>query len=367
MKKYITLFSIIIILVVLVFVVTSRKEPLKIGYVSGTTGSLSEVGVDGRNSFLLKIKETNEAGGINGHMIETIIKDDENNPELVPLVHDAFDDEGVHFIVGHIISALDSAVLEEAKDDNKLILSASMSSALMDGIDDNFIRLASSYTGQVYHINDYMEDVDHIQSLSVIYDLRNATYTEGFYKVLSSVFEGDIYGYPINADDEVADIILNQIASQPTDGILLLSPASVTSQACQIMPNHDIDMEKYSFSWSMTNDLFEDGGNTVEGLKLVYVHYAEDYEGKYDAFRRRFIEEYDYEPSSICYNTYEMTSLLIESLEATDSFEPEVIKDYILNNSFDGLLGSISIDSYGDRIQTFAMFEVQDGEFIVID
>lgn len=360
-------FVIILILTAVLLVIFKEKEPIRIGYSSGTTGMLSEVGVDGRNSFLLKVKEVNDAGGIAGRKIETYIMDDANDPTTIPAIYEEFDTLNVHLIIGHIISALDEAVLEQAKG-NKLIMSASMSSATMDAIDDNFIRLSSSFSGQVQHISQYMNEIDHIDSLAVIYDLRNRTYTEGFYNEMTAFFEGSVIGYTIGEASDISyEEILKDIISKDIQGILMLTPANETAKICQLIDKEELELSRYSVSWSMTNDLFEEGGKSVNGTKIVYVKATEGYTEKYEAYRQRFIDEYGYEPSTICFNTYEVTSLLFDAIETSGSTDIDVLKKLILNSTSEGLLGDIIIDEFGDRQQNFTMFNVLDGEFIPIE
>lgn len=368
-KKYIHIIIIVILIATIVAIILQvySNRPIKIGYSSGTTGILSEVGVDGRNSFLLKIKEVNEAGGINGRRVEAVVMDDQNDPEMVSKVHESFDAQGVDFIVGHIISALDEVVLKEAKAD-KLILSASMSSPNMDGIDDNFIRLTASYTEQVVHLSESLVE-EGVESLTVVYDLRNKAYAEGFYKKMLEVYPGEIeMAYSIGSEESLSeDEITNLIAEKPTEGILLITPAVETARFAQLLQTKDVDIAKYSVSWSMTNDLFVEGGKAVEGMRFIYIVYSDAYSQAYDSFRNNYIDTYGTEPSTICFNTYEMISVLVEVLETEGSTDVGKIKAGIVGHEFDGLTGNLIIDPYGDRKQIFTMYEAKDEAFIQIE
>lgn len=362
------LLSVILLAGILLCVVLwQRTLSLPVGYASGTTGMLSEVGVDGRNAFLLRVEEINAAGGILGRKVEPVVLDDQNTPEGVALVHQAFDARGVHFVVGHILSVLDGAVLAQATNPSKLILSASMSSALMDGIDDNFIRISSSYLGQVDRMHRYMVDTDHLQSLSIVYDLRNKAYAEGFAKAMEARFTGPVTLYGIDEDAAALAVITEQVKQNPTEGLLMLTPANVTALICQTLQTQQIDMKTYSVSWSMTNDLFKDGGRAVEGLKIVYIRTDPQYEAAYQAFHDRFVRAYGYEPSTICYNTYEITSVLFEAMRRTGSIDVGTVRAELLEGHFEGLYGSIDIDDRGDRVQRFVMFTVKDGTFVALE
>lgn len=369
MKQVLTiLIPLIMVGAIVAFIFMNQHEPILVGYVSGTTGTLSETGVDGRNAFLLRINEANDAGGIDGRMIETMVLNDENDPEKVAEVHDTFEAAGVHFIIGHIISGLDMAVLKEAQSEDKLIMSASMSSANMDGIDDQFIRIAGSYAGQVEHLSKYMYETDGIASVSVIYDLRNQAYAEGFYLKLIEMFPGSVIsGYAITGEPGEADGIVKAISQDAPDAVLMITPAVETAKYCQMMDVSGLEMDKYSVSWSMTNDLFTNGGNSVDGLKIVYVPYEDSYQQNYDAFVDRFVEAYGYEPSSICFNTYEITSMFVEALNEVDQIQVDTVKDAMIHMTYDGLSAQIYMDEFGDRVQHYTIYEVMDGTFVDIE
>lgn len=366
-KNYITVIIGLLVTSVVVFFIVYSNRPIRIGYASGTTGALSEVGVDGRNSFLLKIKEVNDAGGINGRKIEALVLDDHNDPEMIPLVHEKFEAEEVEFIVGHILSVLGEAVLEEAQKE-KLILSASISSALMDGIDDNFIRLASSYAGQVDHLSNEIAK-DGIESLSIVYDLRNKAYAQGFYETMAEVYPGEILNvYSIGDEDSLSvSEISDLIEANPSQGVVYITPAVETAKFAQIFYTKGVEMSQYSVSWSMTNDLFIEGGKAVDGMQFVYVGISEDYTEAYQMFTNRYVQAYGTQPSTICYNTYEMTSILIEALESQRTTDITKIKNAIVGHEFEGLTDKITIDAYGDRQQQFAMYIAEGEAFIPVN
>lgn len=367
MKKNSLLLVGIVVFALVAYLIFRPTPALKIGYVSGTTGALAEVGVDGRNAFLLKIEEVNSEGGINGQMIEPVVLNDQNDPEQVPVVHEEFDEEEVRFIVGHIISSLDEAVLLEAKKD-KLILSASMSSAKLDGIDDNFVRLTSSYANQVAVLSDYIWSVKGVGSLTVVYDRRNAAYAQGFYETLSEIYPGTVvHGIAVDGETDFSKDVIDEMLSQPTDGIVMITPSLTTATLCQLLDQKDMDVQRFGVSWSMTNELFKEGGQTVNGLELVYIDLADEYATAYTSFRNKFIEAYGYEPSTICYNTYEAISVMVEAIEASGDLTVSDVKGHLVNREFSGLWDDILIDPYGDRQQEFYMYQAYNGQFNKID
>jgi branched-chain amino acid transport system substrate-binding protein len=70
-----------------------KKEPIKVGFVGGLTGRLSDLGSGGRNGVMLAVEEINNAGGISGRPVELITKDDKQDPEVAVKVDKELIDE----------------------------------------------------------------------------------------------------------------------------------------------------------------------------------------------------------------------------------------------------------------------------------
>jgi branched-chain amino acid transport system substrate-binding protein len=60
----------------------ATKSPIIIGYISNLTGVASSTFTDGAGGAQAIIDQTNAAGGINGHKLELVVKDDQSNPTL---------------------------------------------------------------------------------------------------------------------------------------------------------------------------------------------------------------------------------------------------------------------------------------------
>src|SRR3990172_501281 len=79
-------------------------EPIKIGTLTDLTSSFTPWGVNVRDGMALAAKEINEAGGVNGRMIEIIVQDTENHADLGVDRFERLIEDGV-VAVGGIISS----------------------------------------------------------------------------------------------------------------------------------------------------------------------------------------------------------------------------------------------------------------------
>ena len=367
MRKYVIFILIILALAVGVFAY-KRPRPITIAYVSGTTGDLSELGVDSRNGFMMHVEEINEDGGIKGRPVEVVIYNDQNNPDMIAGIHGDIEEAGIHIVVGHLISALDQAVLDRAQDD-VLIFSPSISSALMDDRDDNFLRLTGSYRGQVERLADHIYDTQGIEAVTLVYDVRNRAYSEGFSDYFKEVYKGQVrVSFPVGASEAPEDMaLIEALEDSGTEGVVMITPANVTARLSQSLEKAGLTLERFSVSWSMTNDLFSDGGSSVEGIHFVYVDYEDETSERYKAYERNFFNRYGYEPSFISALSYETAMVLMEAMKESDDLTVTAVKESIVGHSFEGLNEAIEFNEFGDRKQPFIILESKDGQFIPFD
>ena len=106
----------IFLMAVLLMASCGPKEAIKVGFVGTLSGTNSEIGIAMRDGLLLKVDELNTLGGINGQPIELIIKDDNNDHELIKSINQElaqFNEESAR--TGQISAAQLGAAQENAR------------------------------------------------------------------------------------------------------------------------------------------------------------------------------------------------------------------------------------------------------------
>jgi branched-chain amino acid transport system substrate-binding protein len=87
----------------------ASSEPIKIGMLTDLTG-FTPWAVQVRDGMALAVREINEAGGVNGRMIEIVTQDSENNADVGVDRFERLVDEGVVAVGGIISSAVGAPV-----------------------------------------------------------------------------------------------------------------------------------------------------------------------------------------------------------------------------------------------------------------
>jgi branched-chain amino acid transport system substrate-binding protein len=92
-------------------------EPILIGQLSDLTSTFTPWGVNVRDGMALAAQEINDAGGVDGRMIEIVVQDSENNGEVAATAWDRLVEEGVVAVGGILSSGVSPTVGPLAESD----------------------------------------------------------------------------------------------------------------------------------------------------------------------------------------------------------------------------------------------------------
>jgi branched-chain amino acid transport system substrate-binding protein len=91
------------------------QEPIKIGQLSDLTSTFTPWGLNVRDGMALAAQEINDAGGVNGRMIEIIVQDSENNGEIGVDRYERLVEDGVVAVGGILSSGVGAPVAASAE------------------------------------------------------------------------------------------------------------------------------------------------------------------------------------------------------------------------------------------------------------
>ncbi|MCB8946289.1 MAG: ABC transporter substrate-binding protein [Ardenticatenaceae bacterium] len=94
---------------------TASSEPIKIGQLSDLTSTFTPWGVNVRDGMALAAQELNDAGGVNGRMIEIIIQDSENDGDIGVDRFERLVEDGVVAVGGILSSGVGAPVAATAE------------------------------------------------------------------------------------------------------------------------------------------------------------------------------------------------------------------------------------------------------------
>jgi len=358
----------IIIIVFSVFLACTGNAPVLIGFSGELTGSNADLGVQGRNGAILAVESVNESGGINGRPIELIVRDDGGTPAGAKAADSELIEANVVAIVGHMTSGQSMAALPVTEKAGMLMLSPTTSTSLLTGIDDHFLRVQPAITATAGKLARIARSKYRMRQVVVIADQDNLAYSDAFRKAFVDSFEktgGHLSQNLFFSSSSHPDFdeLMQPISPLNVDGLLIVASAKDTAFIAQHLRNNGFPCPLFSSGWAQTDTLIQNGGKAVEGLILVADYDTDSRKPAFEDFRQKYRKRFGRPPTFAAAQSYEAVNLLVKALKQTGG-NRSGLKEVLLGiNDFQGLLGSIKMDTYGDVIRTQFIVTVKNGHF----
>jgi branched-chain amino acid transport system substrate-binding protein len=346
------------------------KESIRIGFVANLTGGNAALGVDGRDGALLAVEKINADGGVNGHPIELVIRDDLGTAEgAVAADQELIDDEKVSVIIGHMTSNTMMAAWPEFQNSGVVFLSPTVSTPQLAGHNDNFFRLIPINSTFSARLAEYASNDLSLRRVAIFYDTDNAAFTGTFRDGFVEEFVangGTIlmdHAFSSSAAPDFKPVLSDLKKLQP-DAICIIASAVDTALIAQQSRLEGIDVQLLTSNWALTDDLIENGGRTVDGILTVVAHDETNRSPEYLDFSRQFQSRFGRQPTFAAGYGFESVFVLANAFEMTDG-KTEGIKNALLQTKdLPGVNGHISFDPYGDVLRTLYLIGVEDGQFV---
>lgn len=375
MKKFCIVFFVIIIFSISVFAYLTLTKPkvIKIGFVASLSGRNSQLGVNGRNALLVAAEEINLRGGLLGHQIKLLIKDNQGKPQQIAALFEQFAEGEVPVVVGPYTSNMAKQLLLAIRNKDILVISPTISTDKVSGQDDNFIRLIESAANQGQILAQRIHD-DGYQRIAIVYDHSNADYTKTVLERMKSALNGAgleiVYISDMPLINEKVDFIkiAEEISSSGADSLAIVSNSIDAASLAQQVRKQGSTIQMYGSRWAKSGHIIDDGGKAVEGMILVSNYSEKRKSDKFMSFVKNYKQRFGEEPNFPQFYTYDAMYLLKQAVEEANSLESDDIKKAILYISrFQGLDAVVEIDKYGDAWRPYAMVKIENGEFKDID
>jgi len=351
--------------VVLVLGACSPPEPLKVGMIAGLSGRVTDVGVAGRDGVLLAVEEANARGGIDGRKITLHVRDDKQDKKQCRSAISQLIAQGVAGVIGPMTSTMAVIVVPEINAHAIPTISPTVSTGLLAGADDFFFRVIPVSTEAAKITADYAYKQQY-KSLLVVRDQGNSAYTAPWYQVLKKRFgsyEGtrvDTLAYVSRHGYDFLELAEDIIKKQ-ADCLIILANALDTALISQQLAKFNSDTPIIASEWSLTEDLVEFGGRTVEGIRLFHSFNPDSEKDTYRAFALNFQKRFGY--SADFASAYGYTAMIILLDALAKGTTAEEVKNAIHEGSpYAGLQQRIRFDRYGDVKRKYTLVEIRNGK-----
>lgn len=346
------------------------KRPIKVGFVGCLTGRLSDLGLAGRNAVMLAVDEVNQTGGIHGRPVELLIRDDKHDPNVALQVDAELIDEEVVAIIGHMTSTMTLTAIPLINEKRMVLLSPTTSTNELTGIDDYFVRIMPPNISETRHLSQHLFETVGARTLACAYDLSNRAFTEEWYRNFSTAFEALGGTLPFRATfmsgEDVSYLELAQnIINADTDGVVIIAGALDTAMICQQLRKLEAELLIVCSGWSKSQDLIQHGGLAVEGVLISEAYNQHSQHEQYLAFTERYEQRFGNKADFAAVFSYNAAHVLFQALSRKT--REQSLKDALINQTFAGVQGDITLDQYGENTQRRFLVTVKNGRFVTVE
>lgn len=347
-----------------------NEKPILIGFAAQLTGVQAELGVQERNGVQLAVEKINASGGIAGRKLELKVRDDLSVPEKAQEVDHELIKAGAVAIIGHATSAQTLSGLEITNPAKVVMISPTVSTPELSGLDDYFFRVCPSFKDSAESFAQYVYRYSGVTRLAIIYDNDNAAFAKIYSTIFAEKFQS--LGGEISREASFSSVtqpdfspLLLKLRADKAEGLLIIASDNDTALIAQRTRLMGWQIPLFSTGWAATETLINKGGRAVEGIKLEQRYEQNSQSPAFLDFQASYQTRFGHAPSFGATFAYDAIMVLAAALEKTGG-KPEGLKQALLEiRNFPGLIDTLSFDRFGDVERPFYLSSIYDGRFIL--
>ncbi len=353
------------------------SDTIRIGVNYELSGPVATYGSNTVDGIKLAVKEVNEAGGINGKMVEAIILDNKSDPaEALSVATKLMAEENIIALLGPATSGACLNVVPAAMDAGIPMMTGSATNpdVTVDPVTGEtreyifrtcFTDPPQAIVGAAFAMGDL-----GVKKVAIYYDNTN-DYSKGLYEVFKSEVEaagGEVVAEEgFSADDQEFRPTLTKFKNAGAELIYVPAyyekVAKIISQAREL----GIDVPFLGADGWDSPDLVAIAG--AEPLNNTYFtnHFSSSDTAPVVAdFVAEFQAEYGEVPGSFQALGYDTAKLLMTAIENAGSEDPQAITDALAAIAdYPAVTGTLSFDEAHNPIKEIAIIEMVDGEQVL--
>lgn len=346
----------------------SSSSPLRIGFLGGISGRMSDLGIGGRDGVQLAIDDLNQAGGVLGRRLELTVRDDEQNLDIATQrLHELFN-SGVAWVVGPMTSSVAVAVLPLANQRGIPLISPLAGANTLGGHDDAFFRVVSDTAASAKQQAAALLKRG-VRKLVTVADLKNKVFTQNWaHSAGERLVAGGgavVQAVEVEAAPGLSFQALAQriVAARP-DGVIIAFSATdsvlLVQQLRRLAPEVLIALSV----WAGTEELPQLGGSALEGVIVTQFFDRFNAAPRYLDFCNRYQKRFGTVPGYAATNAYDATQMGAAALRAAGTDAPAALIAALRQiRALDGLQRPLTFDAFGDCLASTYLTEIRNGRY----
>ena len=349
-----------------------EKTPILLGFSGELSGKNGGLGVQARNGAQLAVEIINARDGVNGRLLELVVRDDKGTPEGARDADQELVRAGVVAIIGHITSDQTLAAYSVSQEAGIVLCSPTASTPELSGKEDHFFRVVAPNPKEGEILARYLFKERQMSRIAVIYDSDNAAFTQSLLASFTShsqTLRGKISSAVSFSSSAKPDfpLLVEEIRSSEPEGLLIIAAAVDAALIAQHVRLQGWDLPLFATAWVQNEELIHKGGQAVEGLVIPLTYNPNNTSPIYQDFKTRYHERFGHDPTLYAGHAYDVVFLLAQALKSTQGRAEGLARALIENPEIQGVGSMIAFDRYGEVERDWFLLSVQDGKFITTE
>ncbi len=340
----------------------ATKEPIKIGVILSESGPNEPLGKPERNAIELFVERLNESGGIDGHSVKVIIKDDQSDSNKAQQAAiELLEQEDVVAIIGSSGTGPTLAIKQEASKRRVPQVCMAAGANIMEGDITWIFRTPPTATEAGKKALEYISEGLKVKRVGLLYD-TNPFGTDG--KTVLEKLAPDYglemvasEGYQSTDTEETIDTHLTNVMTYNPEVILVWGTNPAPAIIAKKMKDKGIDLPYVGSHGIANQEFIKLAGDAAEGVVfpagkiLVYEKVLEPGSEEYEfirEFAQAYRSKYGIEINTFAGHGWDAILIITEALKRVGpDATPEELRDEIERTQ--GLIGADGVFNYSPQ------------------
>ena len=341
------------------------------GAIVSRSGAASSYGEQVARGFDLAVEQINAGGGVGGHKLELLYRDDSTSPEIgLGVLRELVEHERVSTVLGAVSSTVTLRIAPYCERHRVVLISPSASAPQLTEAGEYIFRTFPSDVLEGASMADFARDLglDRVAVLAVDND-----YGASLARVFAERFHASGGSIVASLSFPEGDAVAIAAAVAALPGLAprgLYVPAYVGDLATALTRLRETNLRPIVLGTSsVAPELLRATGPAAENLVFPMPSFdATTDSADVRAFAAAFSARYATEPDVYAAHAFDTVRVLAAAVTLAGSWEPDEIRDALLRiDNYEGATGRLAFDRKGDVVQYPRLYVVRGGEFVAYD
>jgi branched-chain amino acid transport system substrate-binding protein len=350
----------------LILPASTQTTTIKIGAFLPLTGATSAYGISSLNAIKLATEQVNQAGGIDGKMVELVVEDDHSNTAEVPeIVNKLINDAKVDALIAEPVSTRAMVAAPIAQRNRVVMISSASVKPELTMQGDYIFRACFISSTEGEAIAKFAFNKLKARTAAVFLDEKNdyAMVLAGFFKESFTKLGGKIVIEQRYADSD-NDMSAQMVAIKSKAPDVLFAPGFYTTapKVAQHFKRFALKAKLIgSDGWDSPN-LMEGGSEPFEGVYFANHFWAGSEDTIISKFVSNYRAKYGVAPDAGAATAYDAARMLFDVFRRAKSKESTAVRDALAQTkNFPGVTGNITLDANRNAHVPVYMLRIEKG------